>query len=448
MRDIARTAGTFARARWVLRFRDRNTLLRWQRRQIERFLQTCLPRASFYRDYRGADLHELPIVDKSTVLARFAAFNTRGISFERAAAVALAAERSRDFLPTLDGVTVGLSSGTSGTRGVFLVSAEERQRWAGLILARLLTPASLRQLALPWRSPLRIAFFLRANSNLYETVASRRVRFAFHDLIEPIDIHVRRLNTDAPQVLVAPPTVLRRLAEARLDGELRIAPAQVVSVAEVIESDDRAMIGHAFGVPIQEVYQATEGFLAASCPAGRLHLNEEFLHVEPEWLDHEHRRFRPVVTDFTRTTQLVVRYRLDDVLRDAEGPCPCGRITRSLDAVDGRSDDVLWWPSTGDGAAHPVFPDAVRRSMALAGSSIRDYRIEQRDTTLHVRLDSSPAGEGAAQVAARRELEALCLQLGLQPPALRFEPWLAPSPVEKRRRIRCVTRPATIEATA
>jgi putative adenylate-forming enzyme len=207
------------------------------------------------------------------------------------------------------------------------------------------------------------------------------------------------------------------------------------------------VIGRAFGVTIQEIYQATEGFLAATCSAGRLHLNEEFVRIDPEWLDQEHRRFRPIVTDFTRSTQMVVRYRLDDVLREAQGPCPCGRVTRSLEAVEGRADDVLWWPSARDGTARAVFPDTVRRSMALAGSSIRDYRIEQRGSTWAVRLDAvGPDGRDAAD-AVRRELETLCRRAELEPPVLRFEPWVVPSSTQKRRRIRCAVRPASMRTS-
>ena len=440
MGDAIRASGTFARTRWGLRFGDRDTLLWWQQRRIEHFLRTDLPNAPFYRERAGTTLDQLPVVDKATVRANFVGFNSRGIEWSRAVDVALAAERDRNFSPTIDDVTVGLSSGSSGRRSVFLVSAAERRRWAGVVLARLLTSASLRQVAIPWREPLRIAFFLRANSNLYETVASRRIRFAFHDMVEPLDDHVRRLNASRPHVLVAPPTVLRRLADATFAGALRIAPRQVVSVAEVLEPDDRAVIGPAFGVPIQEVYQASEGFLAVSCSAGRLHLNEEFVHVEPEWLDDDHRRFRPIVTDFTRTCQVVVRYRLDDVLRTADRPCPCGRVTRGLDAVEGRADDVLWRPVADSREERPVFPDVVRRSMALAGSTIGDYRIEQHGSLWAVALDTGAVPDGAAEAAVRHELDGLCVTLGLQPPQLRFDPWTPWPTFAKRRRIRCVRR--------
>lgn len=428
-------AATFARARWGLRFTDRETLLRWQAAKLRRFLARELPRTGFYRELAGRPLEELPIVDKRAVLARFHDFNTRGVTLEEARAVALRAERSRDFRPTLGDLTVGLSSGTSGTPGLFLVSGEERARWAGLVLARLLDPPVLRRLLDPRRPPLALSFFLRASSNLYTTVASRRLRFAFHDLVDGLDRHVAALNAAPPDVLVAPATVLRRLADEVTAGALRCRPLQVVSVAEVLEEPDAQAIRAAFGAPLRQVYQCTEGFLGSTCAAGRLHLEEEHVHVAPEWLDPERRRFHPVVTDFTRTTQLVVRYRLDDVLRAGAGACPCGRASLTLEAIEGRADEVLWRPSLRDGAPTAVFPDVIRRAMALSAAGVRDYRIEQHGPRWDVRLDA-----GAAADAVRAELSRLCRAAGVREPEVRFSPWKDQPLHEKRRRIRCVAR--------
>lgn len=438
------TLAAFARARWGRRFPNRETLLWVQERRLGRFLRKALPRAPFYRLWAGHPFAELPVVDKRAVLADFAAFNTRGVELDRALGVALEAERSRDFQPTLDGLTVGLSSGTSGTRGVFLVSPRERARWAGRILARLLSPKALRRLLTPWRPPLRIAFFLRANSNLYETVGGWRLRFAFHDLLAPWEAHLARLEREPPDLLVAPPTVLRRLAEAASAGALRIAPLQVVSVAEVLEADDERAIRAAFGVPVRQVYQATEGFLGVSCEEGRVHLNEEDLRIEAEWLDRQHRRFHPIVTDFSRTTQLVVRYRLDDVLLLADGPCPCGRPSRSLAAIEGRADDVLW-ARAAKGPSVPVFPDLLRRAFALADpeGALRDYRVEQVGEEWRLRLDLGAIpdeGRRAIEARVRAEVGELARAQELEPPALRFEPWREEPLHEKRRRIRSVRK--------
>lgn len=416
--DARAVAAAFARERWL----PRGSFDRRRARALDRFLRVELPQAPFYAGFAGAPLSELPVVDKRTVLADFASFNRHGITLDRALAVAEAAERSRDFASTLPGgVTVGLSSGTSGTRGVFLVSEAESRLWAGILMGQLMSPASLRTML---RRPLRVALFLRANSNLYETLDSSRVAFSWHDLTAPLATHLPRLaGTD---VLVAPAGVLRRIAEAAPPG---LRPLQVVSVAETLEPDDAAVIAAAWGRPVEQVYQATEGLLAVSCPAGRLHLNEAHLHVEPEWIDH--RRFHPVITDFTRTTQYVVRHRLDDVLLAAPGPCPCGRPGRSIAAVLGRADDVLTLPP-GD---VPVYPDALRHAVALAGD-LGDYRIEQHGAQW--RLATTLGGPDAvARVAT--ETGHLARRLGGRPPELVAMAWPVEAADQKRRRIRKVT---------
>jgi putative adenylate-forming enzyme len=163
-------------------------------------------------------------------------------------------------------------------------------------------------------------------------------------------------------------------------------------------------------------------------------LNEELIHVEPEWIDREQRRFQPIVTDFTRTTQLTVRYRLDDVLRASADPCPCGRVTLSLDAIEGRADDLLFLAPARGGSPMAVFPDTVRRAMAVAGTT-DEYRIEQHGEIWRVRLEGAPIHS-----AIQQELDRLAAGLGLQPPRLHFDPWTGPS-AGKRRRIRCITRP-------
>ncbi len=415
----AAVAAAFARERWLLPRRYDAA----RARALDRFLREALPRAAFYAPYAGRRLEELPVVDKRTVLADFAAFNRHGTSLEEALAVATAAERARDFASTLPGgVTVGLSSGTSGTRGVFLVSEAESRLWAGILMGQLMAPATLRLMA---RRPLRIALFLRANSNLYETLGSGRVSFSWHDLTTPLAEHLPRLaGTD---VLVAPASVLRRIAEARPAG---LEPRQVVSVAETLEPDDETVIAAAFGRPVEQIYQATEGLLAVSCPAGRLHLNEGHVHVEPEWIDTT--RFHPVVTDFTRTTQPVVRHRLDDVLLAAPAPCPCGRPGRSIAAVLGRADDVLSLaPLDGDRPV-PVYPDVLRHAIALAGD-LGDYRVEQHGPQWRVAFTTRDEAAHARVVA---ETARLAGRLRARPPDVVPMGWPAQAPDAKRRRIR------------
>lgn len=394
-----------------------------------RWLPTPRDREERLRRFLAEAPRFADVMTKSLFLEHFAALNRHGITLEQATEVALRAERERDFKPELPGgITAGLSSGTSGARQVFLVGREDRCRWAGQMMARMLSTASLCRIWNFFAPPLRIAFFLRASSNLYTTLSSLRLKFEYFDLTRPFDELVAGLNDYRPHVLVAPATVLTELARRS-----RVKPAQVISVAEVLDHKDRVAIETAFGVRVAEIYQAAEGFLGCTCAHGRMHLNEESLHIEPQWLDEKHERFHPLITDFSRQTQWFVRHRLDDILRLDPTPCSCGRKTMTLRGIEGRAEEVLWLRGA-KGALSPVFPDALRQ--ALYTQPVGLYRIEQHGLRWEVRLRDGD--EKAVQSA----LEALVDGLRLQRPTFDFQPWTDQPPSEKQKRIRCITKPA------
>jgi len=416
----------FVAARWLRRFSTRAALLAWQRRRLEGFLGRLVKEVPFYHG-RPPVLESLPVLDKAAMRGNFAKLNRHGIHLHEAEAVALEAETRRDFSPVLPGgVTVGLSSGTSGRRGVFLVSPEERAQWAGMILAKMLSRGSLLRILSFWRTPLRIAFFLRADSNLYRTVASRRIDFRFYDLLQPLGDLAHDLETHRPHILIAPASVLAELA--RIDP-LDVHPQQVISVAEVLDERDAETIRTRFRVEPAQIYQATEGFLACSCREGRLHLNEEVLHIEPQWLDAERTKFHPVITDFSRTAQAFVRHRLDDVLVPDERECPCGNPTLWLARIEGRADEVLRFPE-------PVFPDVVRQALYAMPDAPDYYRIEQHGAELMVFL-KDPSPKVAA--AVEEVMVQLFQRLGITSQRLAFPEWTDQPRGQKLRRIRCVT---------
>ncbi len=435
--ELALLMIAFIRTRWGFRFRDRASLERWQNKQLARFIGGRLRNAAFYSACTARNITTLPIVDKAITLAQFSAFNTLGVSLEDATNAALVAERSLDKAAAVEtGWTAGLSSGTQGPRGVFLASARERATWAGILVARTLDRDLLKDTLLR-RAPLRVAFFLRANSALYTTLKSRRIDFRFFDLQRGAFAHVDALTQFEPDVLVAPASVLAWLAGESLAGRAAISPRKIISVAEVLEPDDEHRIRLAFHQPVHQLYQCTEGFLAYTCAEGALHLNEEFVHIEPEWIDESHTRFRPVITDFTRRTQMFVRYRLDDILRVRAEPCACGRFTRALAAIDGRLDDVLWFPTTDHTRLLPLFPDVLRHTFARNANDVADYRIEQQGDTLHLAVTGNDAVFDAIKLA----VDKLAISQGMEPlPWLRVE-MQEPRPAAKRRRIVCVARP-------
>lgn len=371
-------------------FSDRYSLERWQKDKIRKHLKYIADRSAIYRGVE--QLSSCPVTDKTFMMEHFDELNTVGIGREEALGFAVRAEREREFTPKLRGVTVGLSSGTSGNRGIFLVSDDEKNRWAGYILAKFLPGSILGQYS--------IAFFMRADSNLYEAVKSKNIRFHFFDIYKDMEEHRKRLEKIRPQILAGQPSLLLMIAEDIRQGKTVIRPQTVISIAEVLEPADERKLKEAFGLPvIHQVYQCTEGCLASTCPKGTLHLNEDIVYIEREYLDEK--RFVPIVTDFERKAQPIIRYRLNDILVEKKDACACGSPCLALEKIEGREDDVFSFQGN-NGRNVPVFPDFIRRCILFADGGTEaektgisgDYRIVQEtDGRLTVYADLTDYGK-------------------------------------------------------
>jgi putative adenylate-forming enzyme len=421
-----------AKRRWARLEGD--SLEQFQNARAQKLTRWVRANSGFYRQHwTGFDLenwHELPCVDKSLMMAHFSAFNTLGITRESAFELALRAERDRNFAPTIQGCTVGLSSGTSGHRGLFLVSPLEQASWAGVILARALPRFRV--------TGERIAFFLRSNSNLYEQVGlGRWLQFRYFDLMRPLEDSVNTLNSFQPTILVAPPSMLELLAREQLAGKLKIDPNPLISVAEVLEPQDRDRFEAVFQAPVRQIYQATEGLLAVSCSHNSLHLQEDVVAVQLELIPGSESRFTPVITDLWRRTQPIIRYRLNDVLTLEDHACTCGSHWRVIRQIEGRRDDVLEF-ETVSGGLRPFFPETIRRAILLASAQILEYEaVQEQPGQLRVHLEVEAGSETRVQASVISSLVRTLEQYGCRPSKLEVVFGLSDRAANiKRRRIR------------
>ena len=212
------------------------------------------------------------------------------------------------------------------------------------------------------------------------------------------------------------------LADEMKRKHFSIIPKVVLSIAEVLERGDEERLKAAFQVEvIHQVYQCTEGCLATTCRCGTLHLNEDIVHIEREYLDEY--RFVPIVTDFERRAQPIIRYRLNDILIERKNPCSCGSPCLALEKIEGREDDVFFFEGK-KGKERVVFPDFIRRCILFAenenGESASDYRVVQEsDRTIVVYEDLTE--EGKERV--RQEFEKLAEETELILPKIAFQPY-------------------------
>lgn len=411
----------FVAVRWFRPLRTRAAIERRQRRLLRSHLRFLRWRSPYFRDLLATrSFSDLPLMDKSVMMSRFDQINTVGVGKDEALALAIANERSRDFDADLGSNSVGLSSGTSGHRGLFVVSSAERDAWVGTVLARTLPRGML--------FGHRIALFLRADNTLYESVGSRTVSFRYFDVYADMDDNIARLREYRPTILVAPPSVLRLIASAADAGGFDVVPQRVYSVAEVLEISDEQRITASLGQSVlHQLYQCTEGFLAHTCEHGVIHLNEDNILVEREALDAE--RFTPIVTDLRRRAQPIVRYRLGDVLRERTSPCPCGSALTAIERIEGREGDTLLFRSL-DGRDLPVFADVITRALLFA-DGFDEYRITQiGESRLQIALDTL---DDRSRRLVEDEVHALADRLGCERPDITFIDYVRDGSVKLRR---------------
>ncbi|GAA0345208.1 CoF synthetase [Morganella psychrotolerans] len=390
--SLLKTLWYYHRAR-KQHFRDRGALERHQQHMLSRFIRRVLCRSPYFSPYCALPLAQWPEMDKALMMKYFDQMNTAGLKVDELLECARRSESSRDFSPMVGRFSVGLSSGTSGRRGVFVVSPQEQAVWAGTMLAKMLPDGLF--------AGERVALFLRANNNLYESVNSRWLSFRFYDLLGDFEDNLNALVAYQPSIIVAPAQVLAEIARRKIKGECSLSPKRVISVAEVLESDGKVLLKQVFD-DVGEVYQATEGFLGCTCEHGTLHLNEAFLYIEKEWLDE--RRFSPVITDFTRKTQPIVRYRLDDVLVIRDTPCPCGDVQTAIERIEGRCDDQLLLTDVQNKPVR-LFADACNRIICNTLPAKTDFRLHQKGRVFSLSAQCSNAELQACQQALTRYFE-------------------------------------------
>ncbi|CAD5273767.1 MULTISPECIES: F390 synthetase-related protein [unclassified Imperialibacter] len=352
--------------RWQRRKRYNQKSLHQLRATKENRWRKNLQKSPFYKAFSDQPLSQFPIMDKSSFMTHFDEINTVGITKEGAFAVGLESEKSRNFSPTVRGTTVGLSSGTSGNRGIFLASQKERAIWVAAVLDRVIG-FSLRKR--------KVAFFLRANSTLYESVNSSLLQFQFYDIKSDMAQHCQTVAATRPHILVGQPSVLMHIARYFEEKQIAARFEKVISVAEVLEGDQKAYLEKVFKIMIEQVYQCTEGFLAHTCKAGFLHFNEDWLLIEKKYLDEEKKRFHPIITDLLRTTQPIVRYELNDIIHEGK-PCSCGLKTMQIAKIEGRSDDVFEF--VHDDKTITIYPDFIRQAVAFSSDVIDNYVVIRR----------------------------------------------------------------------
>jgi phenylacetate-CoA ligase len=144
----------------------------------------------------------------------------------------------------------------------------------------------------------------------------------------------------------------------------------------------------------------------------------------------------PLVTSFRRDTQIMARYRMNDLLRLSVEPCSCGSPLQAVDEIVGRMDDIFVFKDV------LITPDVLRNVVLDADRSITDFRLIQSDAAqIHLNLPPDVSRDAAAR--AKQAVEALLLGFGAQ---ASVDVKRIDLPMDPTRKLRRVQRLAVVDA--
>ncbi len=154
---------------------------------------------------------------------------------------------------------------------------------------------------------------------------------------------IRSLNEFNPAMLSGYPSNLAVLADY---DELKIKPNVVITGGELLTDEIRNKLVNKFGCYVQTHYSCTEaGEIACECEEKHLHINEDWVIVEPVDKNNNPVPYgtlsdKVLITNLSNYIQPFIRYELTDRVILHNEKCKCGKNTRWLE-IEGRTDDIL-----------------------------------------------------------------------------------------------------------
>lgn len=355
----------------------RGDIVEYQLKKARAIVKYAVKYSEYYRKlFRSHDLNDvwsLPTTNKKVMMENLTKFNTVGLTKKEILKFCLEVEKSRDFSKRLRGMSVGMSSGTSGNKGVEITTPREEKYLKAVLFARF---------PFPNKEKLNIAFILRVSSPAFN-INSFGNKLTYVSQLNSIEEIISELEKINPNIISAPSSMLEILAKEYEKGNLKIKPKIIVSYAEILYPETKKHLERVFRCNIHQIYKCTEGAIAISCEKGNLHINEDLVAVQTFNSDGtltEHGRpcHKMIITDLHKTSQPIIRYELNDIITISKKSCSCGSHFRVIEKIQGRSDDLFWGKQSVNGRPQFIFPDYISRAIITASDGVEDYQVIQK----------------------------------------------------------------------
>jgi phenylacetate-coenzyme A ligase PaaK-like adenylate-forming protein len=431
------------------------------KRRTAALIEFARARSPFYRDaWKSAPegrvaLADLPVVTKRELMARFDDWVTDP-SVERRRVDEFLADREQIGERFMGRYVIWKSSGSTGEPGIYLQDDAALSTYDALLAVQLESAQVIGQYAWGVMRGGRAALIAAMGDHFASIASWERVcrgspwpRGRAFSVTAPVPELVDALNAYQPAFLASYPTTLEILALERVEGRLRIAPSCLWSGGEYLSDHARTMIQRAFGTTLVNEYGASECMsMAVSCRHGALHVNSDWVVLEP--VDRDYRPVPPgtrsdtvLLTNLANRVQPIIRYDLGDSVTVSDKPCRCGSRMPAIQ-VDGRRDDVLAL-RTEDGRLVQLSPLAV--TTIIEDATSRRFQLVQTAPdrlALRIAVDD-PLERDREWQAVRNALRAYLDRQSLDGVDLELDP-IAPVQDERSGKFREVIAQASARA--
>jgi len=378
------------------------------------------------RDPATVPLASLPVMRKRDLMAAFEDW-LGDPEVERTQLRRFLADPTRIAEPYVGRYVAWESSGSSGEPAMFLQDARALAVYDALEALRRPSANGARPWLDPWGITDTTVFVGATDGHFASNVSIERLRRLnpllrdrLHavSFLQPLEHLCRALELRRPSVIATYPTQAVLLAEEQMAGRLDIAPREVWTGGETLTPCMRRMVQQAFSCTVVNSYGASEFLtIASDCSRGRLHLNSDWVILEP--VDAEGRAVErgtsgatTLLTNLANHAQPLIRYDIGDRVAIAAEPCDCGSHLPVID-VQGRCDDILRVRGA-HGSPVSVLPLALG-TVLEEEAGLFDFQLLQRAPD-RLELRSGLRGGDAEQALrrARTALAGFLARLGAQ----------------------------------
>lgn len=375
-------------SKYRFRFWSEKDIKKYQEKKTKEIARYAVEHSKYFKEYYNKyDINKvssLPIVNKKIMMANLTDYNTLGLNKDDLIHFVLNVEKTRDFSMRFNGINIGMSSGTSGNKGIVITTKKEENYIKAMYASRLVLPIG---------EKLNCAFILRVSTPAFNYHQSGN-KLTYVNQLQPLEKIIEQLEKLNPNVVSAPPSMLKILATELLKGRLKINPKLLYSYAEVLYPEIKEYLEKNFKCKVHEIYQGSEGCYAITCRHGNLHINEDMVFFE--LLDDRGLSTKDgepchklLVTDLHKKSQPIIRYELNDIITISKEKCSCGSNFRVIKQIQGRADDMFWGLRTDTKKPQFIFQDCISRTIISTSEDIEEYQATQvsyTDIILRIQL--------------------------------------------------------------